>query len=123
MTVRELKPSDLPALAAIDSEPDLLPGLDDPMTEAALVVVDDEGNPVMACLAQRTVQMYLVASKKEKPLEGSQHLRFLQISMSALLKQKGYREAFAFVSSPRFGRVLEERFGWLQTKLSWMRRL
>jgi hypothetical protein len=123
MTVRPLTESDLARLREIDSEPDELPSLSDPMTEAALVMLDEKGNPVMACVAVRTVQMYLVASKRQRPFQGSRTLRTMQNVMGEILKQKGYTEAFAFVSNPRFGRALEARFGWLQTKLSWMKRL
>lgn len=123
MTVRYMKDSDLTALAEIDSEPEMLPSIHDPLTEAALVLVDDQGKPMMACVAVRTAQMYLVASKKEKPFEGSRALRTLETAMGRVLKAKGYGEAFAFISDPRFGHALEKRFGWIQTKLSWMKRL
>lgn len=122
MTVRYLKPTDLHALAAIDKEPDLLPKLDDPMTEAAVVVLDDDFQPIMACVAVRTVQVYLVASKAETPFTGSKALRLLSDTMAKVLKAKHYSEAVAFVSDPRFGNFLEARLGWLPTKLAWMRR-
>ena len=122
MNVRALRSDDLPTIQAI-GEANGFAYVDpkSPEIEAALVVVDDNGRFLMACAAERIVQLYLWSAECE-PAAKLHALRLLHREMSVRLSQAGYTEANAFLPPPiagRFGRRLERTFGWVRNWPSW----
>ena len=122
MNIRELRTEDLPTLQAIGKAN----GFEyvDPKAadiESALVVVDDNGRFLMACAAERIVQLYLWSAEFE-PAAKLHALRLLHREMAVRLKQAGYTEANAFPPpqiAEKFGRRLERTFGWVRNWPSW----
>lgn len=82
--------------------------------ESALVVEDDSGNPIVAAAAERIVQLYLFRGEAGPP-ETLGAIRMLHSALAEELRQKGYREANAFLPpqvEKSFGRRLMRTFGW-----------
>ena len=122
MKVRDLLPEDLPHLqrvAAANGYEYVDPaGMD---IEAAVAVLDDNGRLLMACAAQRIVQLFLWSEDFE-PAAKLHALRLLHREMAVRLKQAGYTEANAFPPpqiAEKFGRRLERTFGWVRNWPSW----
>jgi hypothetical protein len=90
--------------------------------EAVVVVVDEQDRPVMACAAERLVQMYLWCGEFQRPHAKVFALRLLHEAMSEELKSKGYESAEAFLPpslAKRFARRLEKMFAWRRNWPSW----
>lgn len=126
MRIRKLQDSDLPALRAMaEASGYPYPDLSNPLIEAVHVVVDDQDQPIMACAAQRIVELYLFVSPEATHPAAKLHaLRLLHDSMAAGLRAKGYGEANAFLPpslAAQFGRRLERTFGWVRNWASWCR--
>lgn len=125
MQARNLQPEDIPALNAMAQASGFpYPDLAEPL-EAVLVLVDDEGRPIMAVAARRLVELYLWCGKGMTPHQSIAALRLLHDGMGDVLKAKGYNsvEAFLPVSvSAKFGKRLEKTFGWWRNWPSWTRR-
>ena len=122
MNVRALRSDDLPTIQAI-GEANGFAYVDpkSPEIEAALVVVDDNGRFLMACAAQRIVQLFLWSEDFE-PAAKLHAIRLLHREMGVELRQRGYTEANAFLPqsiAKRFGRRLERTFGWIRNCDSW----
>ena len=122
MTTRPLRAEDLPHLnriAAANGYEYVDPTGTD--IEADLVVVDDDGRLLMACAAQRIVQLFLW-SEDFGPAAKLHAIRLLHREMGVELRQRGYTEANAFPPpsiAERFGRRLERTFQWVHNWPSW----
>lgn len=127
MRTRPLRESDIPLLRAMaDASGFPYPDLSAARLEAVLVVVDDEDRPVMACAAERLVQMYLWSGTFQRPLAKVFALRLLHEAMSQELRRLGYTSVEAFLPpslAKRFARRLEKTFGWIRNWPSWTYRL
>jgi len=131
MRCRALQQSDIPALRAMaEASGYPYPEISDFSTrkegtiEAVLVVADDQDQPVMACAAQRIVELYLFVGDGGTPALKLHALRLLHDSMAAALRAKGYQDANAFLPpsiAAKFGRRLERTFGWVRNWQSWCR--
>jgi hypothetical protein len=94
-----------------------------PNLEAVLIAEGQDGI-VMACAAERIVQLYLWAGD-HSPMQKLAALRALHAEMAEVLKAKGYSEANAFIPpclAVQFGKRLERTFSWLKNWDSWYRR-
>ena len=122
MTIRPLRQSDLPLLAEIGKAHGF--PYEDPTSaniEACLAVVDENGHLLMACAAERIVQLYLWSTEFE-PAAKLHAIRLLHKEMAIALRARGYNEADAFLPptiAKRFGRRLERTFGWVRNWQSW----
>ncbi len=136
MKVRNLIPSDIPLLKAMQGEfpyPDLEGETwthggprpkSEPRLEAMRVLVDDDDKPLMAVAAKRLVELYLWCGNIERPLAKMYALRLLHEDMANELKQRGYNSVEAFLPPPvakRFARRLVKSFGWRPNWPSWSR--
>jgi hypothetical protein len=121
MRTRALRSTDIPALQAMAAESGLpYPDLTAPL-ESVVVVVDAEDQPVMAGMAEKRVQGYLLCGElgTAEKLRG---LRMLHAAMADDLGRKGYREIDGFLPpafAEKFGRRLERSFGWVRNWPSW----
>jgi len=93
--------------------------------ELVLVVVDDQDIPVMACGAEKIIQLYLWAGRG---LPGAKFsaLNLLHSAMGAALRTRGWDEVNAFIPPDivrQFGRRLERAFGWKKNWPSWFKRI
>jgi len=120
---RSLQESDIPLLRAMAENSGFpYPDLSAARLEAVVVVVDDEDRPVMACAAERIVQLYLWSGEFQRPHAKLFALRLLHEAMAADLERKGYTSAEAFLPptlAKRFARGLEKMFGWKPNWPSW----
>lgn len=127
MHTRALKESDIPILRAMaDASGFPYPDIDPAKLEAIVVVVDDDDRPVMACAAERLVQLYLWCGEFQRPHAKVYALRLLHETMAEELRRKGYASAEAFLPptlAKRFARRLEKLFGWKKNWESWTRPL
>lgn len=123
MRVRELRESDIPILRAMAEASGFpYPELSTARLEAILIVVDDENHPIMACAAERLVQLYLWSGEFERPHAKVFALRLLHEAMATELRNKGYTSAEAFLPpslAKRFSRRLEKMFHWRPNWPSW----
>ncbi len=82
----------------------------------AIMVIEQDGEPIMAAGAEKICQLYLWAS--EMPPTMKLHgIRMLHDGMATALREKHYTEANAFLPpsiAKRFGRRLMRSFGWLR---------
>lgn len=114
MTVRALKPSDIPKLQAMQGEfpyPDLTV---DAM-ESVRVVVDENDEPLMAAGAKRLVEMYLWCGNIKRPLARMFALRLLHEDLAIQLGNLGFSSVETSIPPPvaqRFARRLLKSFGW-----------
>ena len=115
--MRELKESDIPILNTIAAESGFeYPSLPGATMEAVFVVVDDQDRPLMACAAEKILQLYLWKGKLEHPAVGLAALRLLHEGMGPKLRERGWLEANVFLPpsvAVQFGRRLQRSFGWL----------
>ena len=123
MTVRHLKPADVPALKAMAARSGYeYPKIDERNLEAILVVVDEEDEPMMAAAAERLVQIYLWCGEFQRPLAKVMAIRLLHEGMAEVLRGRGYNGAEAYLPptlAKKFGRRLEKLFGWTRNWPSW----
>jgi hypothetical protein len=93
-----------------------LPDLDSPMTEAVEVVVDEQGEIMLAAIAVRTAEIVLLAPKGQlHPVVKMEGIRLLHSAIRDTICPKGYAEGFAFCPpqiAKSFGRHLKKWFGW-----------
>lgn len=114
MKVRSLKPSDIPALHAMQKVFPY-PDLDAAFVESIRVVVDDDDKPLMAVAAKRLVELYLWCGAIKRPHAQMYALRLLHEDMASQLRAKGYTSVEAFLPPPvakRFAKRLQRSFGW-----------
>jgi hypothetical protein len=120
MQVREYRAGDLDSLRRIHARQAFdypFPNLSDPLFLSKLVVEDDSGSVVAACLARLTCEMYLLLD----PDAGSAENRFaalagLHEAGEQDLVARGLEDAHAWLPprvARRFGRRLEN-FGWVR---------
>ena len=125
MTTRPARPEDIPILQSLIPPSLPYPALDSRLIEHIQVVVDDEDRPVMAVIAHRIVELYLIST--ELPPHSKLHgIRLLHESTAPVLRLKGYTEANCFLPpslAKSFGRRLMRTFGWAPNWPSWFRRL
>lgn len=117
MIVRPMKRSDIPILksmAAASGFP--YPDLDSPLIESVLVVADPETDrPMMACAAQRIIELYLFVGEFKRPIAKMHAIKMLHEAMPEVLRKRGYAEVNAFVPlriCGRFKQKLIKLFGW-----------
>ena len=127
MTVRSLKPSDIPALRAMAKASGLqYPDLTAAALVSVFVVADDDDRPLMAAAAEHTIQVFLWCGDFERPHTKMFALRLLQQAIIEGLRTKGFSEANVFIPpsfAKRFSKRLEKSFGWVRNWPSWYRRL
>ena len=125
MQVRPFRPSDAPQLAAMAEAAGFeYANPQNPHIEACMVVADDDDRPIMACAAERLVQLYLWTSEMP-PGAKLAAIRMLTMPLGDKLRELGYESAEAFIPpqiQKTFGRRLE-RLGWRKNWPSWFRRL
>lgn len=120
MNTRPAEERDYEVLKSIHERAKLrfpLPDFSSPMIEANEVVVDDRGEIIMAGIAHRTAEIYLLAPPGFHPMVKMEAIRLLHQSIRDNIAPKGYSEAFSFVQPEfaRFGRHLHKWFGWEKT--------
>ena len=125
MKIRELQTSDLPALQSM-AEASGFPYIDpqSQQVESIIVVADDDNQPIMACAAEKLVQLFLWCRCDATPHEKLAGIRLLHEEMTKTLKAKGYSGSEAFLPTSiaqKFGRRLERSFGWIPNLPSWTR--
>lgn len=95
--------------------------------ESCYVVVDENDIPLMACAAERILQLYLWVGEFDHPAAKLHAIRLLQnCAMRHDLQKKGYNEVNSFLPegiAAKFGRRLERTFGWVKNWHSWALRL
>jgi hypothetical protein len=127
MIVRHLKPSDIPILNAMAKASGYpYPDLDSQLIEAVLVVADAETDqPLMACAAQRILEMYLYSGTFRRPLAKLHAIKLIHEAMPEMLRARGYNEANAFLPPGicvKFKSRLSKMFGWSENWASVARR-
>jgi hypothetical protein len=127
ITVRTLIDSDIPTLRSwAGASPFPYVDPDSPTVEGIWVLTDDEDRPVMAVMANRLVEIYLLMSEGMTALSTVYALRQLHEVAAEELKRKGYSNAEAFLPPSierRFGRRLERSFKWVRNWPSWSKSL
>lgn len=124
MTLRPLRPSDIPILQQ-RAEQSGYPYPSPSETELIVVVVDADGQIITACAAKKLVELYLWPSNAS-PAVLAAALALLHREMPKVLLSLGYKSAEAFLPpeiSGKFGRRLERTWGWIKNWPSWTRRL
>lgn len=120
MTVRALKPSDLPHLQAMAAASGF-PYVEPSHAEAVLVISDSQDHPIMACAAKRLVELYLWVGEAT-PATKLAALRMMHRAMAEELRKLGYSQAECFLPpsiAERFGRRLERSWGWARNWVSY----
>jgi hypothetical protein len=96
-----------------------MPDLSSPMIEAAELVVDERGEVIMAAVAQRTLEIYLLSPAGQlHPMVKMEGIRLLHGAIRDTIASKGYKEGFAFIPpsiEKAYGRHLRKWFGWEKT--------
>lgn len=122
MKTRQAIPEDYARLQEIHEQSGLgfpMPDLDSKMIEGIEVVVDDQGEIMMAAVAKRVPEIYLLAAPgKLHPVVRMEGIRLLHSALRDTIVPKGYPEGFAFVCpsiEKAFGRHLRKWFGWQRT--------
>lgn len=90
--------------------------------EDAVVIADDDGNPIMACAPRTLVELYLWADPQQHPAAKLHALRMLHEKMAPWIKAQGYSEVNAFLPPEierKFGRRLMRTFGWVRNWVSY----
>lgn len=118
MTIRPLLALDLPILERMHADCGFAYSMPDPkLIEAALVVTDENDQPVQIAIAERTVQIYLLCKSDGHALAKMEGIRQLHDSMREKLAAKGYKQADAWLPpqiEKAFGRRLMKSFSWLR---------
>ena len=119
MKTRPAIPEDYARLKEIHAENGLdfpIPDLDSPMIEGIEVVVDERGEIMMAAIAKRVPEIYLLAPQGQlHPVVKMEGIRLLHSALRDNIASKGYTEFFSFVApavEKSFGRHLRKWFGW-----------
>lgn len=126
-TVRPMVDSDVPILESWRAK-SLFPYVEfgSVTIEGIWVLADEENRPVMAVMANRLVEIYILMEEGMTALNLVFAMRQLHEIAAASLKSKGYESAEAFLPptiAQRFGRRLERTFGWVRNWPSWSKRL
>lgn len=126
MITRAARPEDFDALRKIHAQSGLdfpMPDLDSPMIEGIELVIDENGEIMLAAVAQRAAEIYLLAPAGHvHPVVKMEGIRLLHSGLRDKLAPKGYKEFFAFVHPAverSFGRHLRKWFGWERTWAAW----
>lgn len=118
MTVRDMKPEDIPALLKMYAEAPFdyqFPDLEGPLMETVKVVVNEKDEPIGAAAVERLVQVYSLLSPD---LEASAKLFVLSQLQDACipeLKEKGYTDCNGFIPPEifkSFSRRMLRTLGW-----------
>ena len=121
MTVRLATVADLPTLQSFAEKSGFpYPSADDPLLECCLVVESD-GEVLMACAARRLVELYLWTGDAP-PIVKFRALEVLHREMAKELAKLNYHSAEVFLPPPiaeKFGRRLERTWGWIKGWQSW----
>lgn len=97
MTVRDLKPSDIPILKGYAEASGFpYPDFNDPHIEAFLVAVDSEDRPIVACAAKRLIELYGYFDPECSPSLRMKAMGILHEGMSETLRDKGYNSCECF---------------------------
>jgi hypothetical protein len=114
VTVRSMTAQDVPILERLHATSGYTHAFPSGPIEDAVVIVDETDHPIMAAIAERTIQLNFICGK-ERPLAVLHGLRLLHGALREALKPKGYRMADAWLPPEiceSFGRLLGKRFGW-----------
>jgi hypothetical protein len=127
VTIRSLQPSDIPILQAWAEKSGFpYPEPDDPAIEKTLVVVDHEGNPVVAIAGKRLVEILGWFNPNAGAALRNEAIAMVQAPMAEALRRLGYDCAEIFVPPQLerrgFGRILA-RLGCYRNLVSWGKRL
>lgn len=122
MMTRPATPEDYDKLRDIHAQSGLgfpLPDFESALIEGIQVVVDDFDEIVLAAVAKRVPEIYLLAPKgKLHPMVKMEGISLLHSSLRDMLASKGYAEFFSFIHplvEKSFGRHLQKWFGWEKT--------
>lgn len=127
--VRPMLDSDVPILESWRAKtPFPYVEFDCPTLEGIWVLADHENRPLMAVMANRLVEIYLLAPPTHSiPAQRFVHaMRLFQDAAEVPLWEAGYSNVEAFLPptiAQRFGRRLERTFGWVRNWPSWSKRL
>ena len=117
-----MRASDIPALRALaEASGYPYPTLGADPLAVALVVVNDDDEPIMAAAVEQIWQAYLWCGPAS-PHERMAALRLLHEDMASCLREKGIESVVAFLPptvAACFGRRLERTFGWTKNWQSW----
>lgn len=114
MTIRPMTDADVPALKRLHAQSGFSHAFPNGPIEDAFVIADEADAPIMAAIAERTIQLNLICGK-ERPFAMLHGLRLLHGALRDALHAKGYRMADAWLPPEiceSFGRTLMRRFGW-----------
>lgn len=116
MTLRSLRPDDIPVLEGIAAENGYeYLDIHSPRIEAISVVTDEGGKIIAAAAAERIVQLFLWAAPENSAQSRLNAIRLLHEGMASKLRQKGFTEANIFLPAAiekTFGNCLKRRFAW-----------
>lgn len=120
MTIRPYIPTDEPALRAMHEAQGFgypFPSIDPAHFAEVLVYCDENGVPVQAVLARKTVEVfYLTSATWRTPAWRLKGLFTLHLAMHDALLALGFTDAHAWLP-PRvvkaFGKRLQKGFGWV----------
>ena len=101
------------------------PDLGHPNIAGVYVVEDEAGKPIMACAAEKILQLYLLCGEGVRPEIKLAAISGLHETMTVDLRKQGYSEANCFVPpllAKAFGRRLMKTFGWSANWPSWAKR-
>lgn len=127
MNVRLMWDSDIPILERWQKESGFayeMPDLKGPLIEQ-VYVVELDGEIVMACAAERILQLYLFAAEGVHPAAKLRAIKQLHETMAIALKERGYSEVNCFVppqAEKSFGSRLMRTFGWVRNWTSFAKR-
>jgi hypothetical protein len=110
---------DFARLKEIHAESELdfpLPDFDSEMIEGIEVIEDERGEIILAAIAKRVPEIYLLAPKGQlHPTVKMEGIRLLHSALRDDIASKGYNEYFSFIAPTcerAFGRHLKKWFGW-----------
>ena len=100
------------------------PDLKGPMTEAVVVVADENNEPVAAAIAERLVQVSLLLKEGGHPSAKLHFVKILHEGLATELSSRGYHEVNCFLPPEierSFGRRLMRTFSWVRNWPSFAR--
>lgn len=116
MRTRAANPADFARLKELYAESEQvfeMPDLNSPLIEGIEIVEDERGEIMLAAIAKRVPEIYLLAPKgKYHPAVKMEGIRLLHSALRDSIADKGYQEFFSFVTCRPFGRHLKKWFGW-----------
>ena len=116
MKTRAATPEDYARLKEIHAESGQefeFPDLASDLIEGIELVEDERGEIILAAIAKRVPEIYLLAPKgRLHPVVKMEGIKLLHSALRDSIASKGYSEFFSFVTCGAFGRHLKKWFGW-----------